>query len=104
LLTRCSIVNPTTGRVITSIPEGLPADVELALDAAHNAFNSTWGHNCPGFERGKYLIKVAELIERDIDQLASIESLDNGKGFVYAKLGDVGILTLQVTIPGGILL
>ena len=45
----------------------------------------------PGFERGKILIKVAELIERDIDILASIEALDNGKAFGAAKGFDVSI-------------
>lgn len=87
-----SVVNPATEQVITAVPEGSPADVELAVDAAHNAFNTTWGPQCPGFERGKYLIKIAELMERDIDQLASIEALDNGKSFMIAKLVDVGAM------------
>lgn len=91
LASRCSVVNPSTGDTITAIPEGLPADVELAIDAAHKAFNTTWGTNCPGFERGKYLIKIAELMERDLDILASIEALDNGKTFGVAKAFDVGL-------------
>ncbi|KAL7421383.1 hypothetical protein Q5752_004268 [Cryptotrichosporon argae] len=83
------VVNPTTGDVLTSIPEGLPADVDIALDAARKAFDTTWGTNVPGFERGKLLIKIAELIERDLDVLASIEALDNGKTFAVAKAFDV---------------
>jgi len=67
----------------------LAEDVDLAIKAAHKAFNTTWGLNCPGFERGKYLIKLAELMERDIDILASIEALDNGKTFSAAKGFDV---------------
>ena len=86
----------TTGASITAIPEGLPADVELAIDAAHKAFNTTWGTNCPGFERGKYLIKIAELMERDLDILASIEALDNGKTFNVAKTFDVGDACMTV--------
>jgi acyl-CoA reductase-like NAD-dependent aldehyde dehydrogenase len=89
-LARRSVVNPSTGESITAIPEGLPADVEVAIDAAHKAFNTTWGTNCPGFERGKYLIKIAELMERDLDILASIEALDNGKTYAVAKSFDVG--------------
>ncbi|WWD20973.1 hypothetical protein CI109_105453 [Kwoniella shandongensis] len=83
------IYNPTTGEVLTSIPEGMPSDVDRAVDAAHKAFNTVWGLNMPGFKRGEYLIKVAELMERDIDILSSLESLDNGKTFSAAKGFDV---------------
>lgn len=84
-----SVINPTTGKVITSIPEGTAADVDIAVKAAQKAFNTTWGLNTPGFARGKILIKIAELIERDLDILSSIEALDNGKTFGAAKGFDV---------------
>jgi acyl-CoA reductase-like NAD-dependent aldehyde dehydrogenase len=71
-----SVYNPTTGEVLVKIPEGLAADVEVALDAAHNAFNTTWGLNIPGFERGKLLMKIATLMERDIDILKPLLSSD----------------------------
>jgi len=82
-------INPTTGEVICSIVEGTAADVEIAVDAAREAFENTWGYNTPGFERGKLLMKIATLMERDSDILASIESLDNGKAFTAAKYFDV---------------
>jgi aldehyde dehydrogenase (NAD+) len=84
-----SVINPTTGEKLTSIPEGVEADVEVAIKAARKAFDTTWGLNTPGFERGKLLIKIAELIERDRDILASIEALDNGKTFGAAQGFDV---------------
>jgi aldehyde dehydrogenase (NAD+) len=84
-----SVVNPSTGETITSVVEGMEADVEKAVQAADEAFNTTWGLNTPGFERGKLLIKIAELMERDLDILASIEALDNGKTFSVAKAFDV---------------
>lgn len=84
-----SIINPTNGEKLTSIPEGSAADVDAAVKAAQKAFNTTWGLNTPGFERGKLLIKIAELMERDVDILASIEALDNGKTFGAAKGFDV---------------
>lgn len=87
--THHSVTNPTTGKVITSIPEGTAADVDVAVKAAQKAFNTTWGLNAPGFQRGKLLIKIAELMERDLDVLASIEALDNGKTFGAAKGFDV---------------
>ena len=67
----------------------MPADVDRAVEAAHTAFKTTWGLNMPGFKRGEILIKIAELMERDIDILASLESLDNGKVFSIAKGFDV---------------
>lgn len=88
-LTCQSITNPSTGKVIVAIPEGMPADVDVAVKAAHKAFTTTWGTNCPGFQRGEFLIKIAELMERDIDILASLEALDNGKTFAIAKAFDV---------------
>lgn len=78
-------MNPTTGEKITSIVEGTAADVDVAIKAAQKAFDTTWGLNIAGFKRGEYLLKIAELIERDLDILASIEALDNGKTFAAAK-------------------
>ncbi|EIW66947.1 aldehyde dehydrogenase (NAD+) [Tremella mesenterica] len=83
------VINPTTGETLVSIPEGMPADVDLAVKAAHKAFETTWGLNCDGPTRGKYLLKLATLIERDLDILASLEALDNGKTFTAAKAFDV---------------
>ncbi|OWZ41369.1 hypothetical protein LQV05_004808 [Cryptococcus neoformans] len=83
------VYNPTTGEVLTKIPEGLEADVNKAVEVAHNAFNNSWGLSIPGFKRGEYLIKIAELMERDLDILASLEALDNGKTFGAAKAFDV---------------
>lgn len=74
---------------MTAIPEALAADVDVAVKVARKAFNTVWGHNTPGFERGRILTKIAELIERDLDILASIEALDNGKTFSAAKGFDV---------------
>ncbi|ODN88459.1 aldehyde dehydrogenase (NAD+) [Cryptococcus wingfieldii CBS 7118] len=83
------VFNPSTGEILTSIPEAREADVNKAVEDAHTAFNTTWGLNTPGFKRGEYLIKIAELMERDLDILASIEALDNGKTFGAAKGFDV---------------
>ncbi|ODN75114.1 hypothetical protein, variant 1 [Cryptococcus amylolentus CBS 6039] len=83
------VFNPSTGEVLTSIPEAREADVNKAVEDAHTAFNTTWGLHTPGFKRGEYLIKIAELMERDLDILASIEALDNGKTFGAAKGFDV---------------
>ncbi|WVQ81639.1 hypothetical protein IAT38_003763 [Cryptococcus sp. DSM 104549] len=83
------VYNPTTGEILTKIPEGLSADVDEAVKVAHKAFNTVWGLNTPGFKRGELLIKIAELMERDIPILASLEALDNGKTYGAASAFDV---------------
>ncbi|KAF8584887.1 aldehyde dehydrogenase [Ramaria rubella] len=87
--TTIDIFNPTTGKKLTAISEGTAKDVDLAVAAAQKAYDTTWGLNMPGFERGKLLIRWAELIEEHIDEISAIESLDNGKIFPDAKGFDV---------------
>lgn len=50
----------------------------MAVEAAQKAFDTVWGLNMPGHERGKLLYKLADLMEANIDELAAIESLNNG--------------------------
>ncbi|KAI6122417.1 aldehyde dehydrogenase [Pisolithus thermaeus] len=87
--TTIDVVNPTNGKVITSISEGTPKDVDLAVDAAEKAFETTWGLNCPGSKRGLLLNKLASLLEEYTDELAALEALDNGKAFNVARYGDI---------------
>jgi len=86
--TTIDVVNPTTGKVITKVSEGTEKDVDLAVKAAQNAYDTKWGLHVSGVERGKILIKIATLIERDIDEIAAVEALDNGKAFSIAKAFD----------------
>ncbi|KAG9126254.1 aldehyde dehydrogenase (NAD(P)(+)) ald5 [Ceratobasidium sp. 392] len=79
------VINPTTGKLITKVSEGTEKDVDIAVKAAQKAYDSAWGLNVSGVERGKILIKIATLIERDIDEIAAVEALDNGKAFSIAK-------------------
>ncbi|KAI6100125.1 aldehyde dehydrogenase [Pisolithus croceorrhizus] len=87
--TTIDVVNPTNGKVITSISEGTPKDVDLAVDVAEKAFETTWGLNCPGNKRGLLLNKLASLLEEHTDELAALEALDNGKAFNVARNGDI---------------
>lgn len=72
-----------TGRLITKISEGTPADVDLAVSAAEKAMETVWGLNTPGAQRGILLFKLAELIEKNKEELAALEALDNGR---YSRL------------------
>lgn len=67
--------------MLTKIAIGDKKDVDLAVKAAQKAFETTWGLNCPGYERGRLLMKLATLMEDHADELAAIECLDNGMCF-----------------------
>src|SRR6266511_6068600 len=81
-------INPTTGNVIAQVSEASEKDVDIAVETAINAYNNEWC-NVEGKERGKLLNKLADLIERDLEELAALESLDNGKAFSIAKEDDL---------------
>jgi aldehyde dehydrogenase (NAD+) len=68
-----------------SCPPASPKDIDLAVAAARNAFKTTWGKNVTGFERSKLINKLADLIERDAQELAELESLNNGKPVRIAR-------------------
>ena len=68
--------------------EATEKDVDIAVSAARKAFEETWRLVTPE-QRGKLIIKLADLFEQNLDQLAAIEALDNGKAFSMAK-ADIG--------------
>ncbi len=70
--------NPYTGEPWAEIARGSAADVDKAVTAAKAAFEGEWGEMKPT-QRGKILVKLAELIERDAARLGEIEVRDNGK-------------------------
>ena len=66
------------GQVITKISEATEEDVDIAVEAAQKAFETTWGLNASGSVRSDLLWKLAQLMERDFDELAALEAMDNG--------------------------
>ncbi|XP_077492864.1 aldehyde dehydrogenase, mitochondrial-like [Amblyomma americanum] len=80
--------NPATGEKISDIQEGDKEDVERAVKAARAAFalNSPW-RTMDASQRGRLLFKLADLMEQNLDLIASLETLDNGKPFTNS-LGD----------------
>jgi aldehyde dehydrogenase len=71
------VVTPTTGKVFTKAARGDAADIELALDAAHAAAEA-WGKTSPQIRAG-VLLKIADIIRKNNELLAYIETVDNGK-------------------------
>jgi len=78
---------PATGKVYSQIPNSTEKDIELAVKAAKTAYK-TWSA-CGIKKRSKVLLKIAELIEKNIEKLALAESKDNGKPVWLAKLVDI---------------
>jgi len=83
------VYNPATGDVIAHVPEAEAEDVNRAVLAARRAFDDgAWVRMAPS-ERGRLLWKLADLLEKNLDEFAELESLDNGKPFAIARVADV---------------
>lgn len=81
------VVNPATGQVFGQVPDSGPADIDQAVRAATAALPA-W-RALPPEERGRRLVKLAELIDRDLETLARAESEDNGKPLALARTLDI---------------
>src|SRR6202453_1325983 len=81
-------INPSTGEEICQVAEADAADVDKAVKAARSAFEGPW-RKMRASERGRLLYRLADLIEANTEQLAFLESLDNGKAVSVAKAVDV---------------
>lgn len=79
--------NPSNGEVYSQIPNSSSEDVEKAYEAAETAFDS-WS-NTPIDKRSSILMKIASLIEDNLDLLAEVESKDNGKPLSLATSVDI---------------
>src|SRR5215218_7407774 len=71
-------VNPATEEVLTEVSSGSEADVDRAVAAARRAYTRVWGPMRPA-DRGKYLFRIARLLQERAREFAVLESLDNGK-------------------------
>ncbi len=84
-----SVYNPATGEVISQVASADADDVDLAVRAARRAFESgPWSTMTPS-ERGKLIWRIGDLIEQHNDELAELETIDNGKPFAVAQVADV---------------
>jgi phenylacetaldehyde dehydrogenase len=85
--------NPATEESLGFVAHGATEDVELAVAAARRCFDderSDWRRMTPS-ERGKVIHRIGDLIERHADELAALETLDNGKPLAIAKAADVAL-------------
>ena len=81
-------INPATEEKLSSIAEAGAADVDRAVKAARNAYESTW-KKMPGKERGKYIFRIARMMQERARELAVVETLDGGKPIRESRDFDV---------------
>ena len=78
-------INPATGEVITQVAEADAPDVDKAVSAARAAFEKGAWRKMSASQRGNLMYKLADLIEKNTDELAQLEALDNGKPYHVAR-------------------
>ncbi len=81
-------VNPATEEPLANIAQASSEDVDLAVGAARRAYETVW-KKMTGAERGKYLFRIARLIQERARELAVVETLDNGKAIRESRDVDI---------------
>ncbi len=82
-------LNPATGEVLARVAKGAAADVDRAVVAARRAFEQRAWRQMSANDRTNLLLRLADLIERHADELATLECLDNGKPARLTRLVEV---------------
>jgi len=86
---RFPTVNPVTEQVIAQVAEGDTADVDAAVKAARTAFDSGPWSRMDARDRGRLMNRLADLMEANLEELAALETLDNGKPISDARAADL---------------
>ena len=82
------VYDPSTGRVIANVPEADSADVDAAVAAAREALDGPWGATLPHV-RAELMLRLADLIEENGEQIAALETLNQGKLLSVAQTVEV---------------
>lgn len=83
---RFEVINPANQEVLATVPDAEATDVDLAVRAARQAFDSgVWWPGTTAQDRGRVLLKLAELIRRELPRLAELDCLNSGKPIVEAE-------------------
>jgi len=83
------VTDPATGKVFASAAAGGSADIDLAVNAARQCFDSGAWSNMPPAQRARIMIRLADLIEANASRIALTETLDNGMPVMMAYFGAV---------------
>jgi phenylacetaldehyde dehydrogenase len=83
------VIDPATGETVAHVAEGGAKDIDAAVRAARKTFDAgVWPNTAPN-ERAKLLWKLADLIDQNAEELAQLETLDNGKPLTIAGIADI---------------
>ncbi|KAH7855122.1 hypothetical protein Vadar_021458 [Vaccinium darrowii] len=82
-------IDPRTGEAIARVAEGEKEDVDVAVKAAREAFDHGPWPRLPGSARRRILLKFADLINENVDELAALEAIDAGKLFYWLKTQEI---------------
>jgi len=85
-------VNPATEELIANVSEGDAADIDLAVKAARKAFDTGPWRKTDARDRGRLMNRLADLIEKNVDELAELETLDNGKPISESRNADLPLV------------
>lgn len=85
-------IHPATEEVICEVAEGDKEDVDLAVDAAREAFDHGPWSTMDARDRGRLMNRLADLIEEEADELAALETLDNGKPISDSSGADIPLV------------
>ncbi len=85
-------IHPATEEVICEVAEGDKEDVDAAVDAAREAFDNGEWSKMDARDRGALMHKLADLIEEEADELAALETLDNGKPISDSRAADLPLV------------
>jgi len=81
-------INPANEKVLAKVAEANEEDIDLAVKSARKAYNSTWS-KLSGKERGKYLYRIARIIQERSREFAVVETLNGGKAIRESRDVDV---------------
>jgi len=93
-------INPATGKQLSMIAEAGAADVDLAVTAARNAYVKVWS-KMPAAERGKYLFRIARILQERAREFAVLETLDNGKPIRESRDTDIPLVSAHFFYHAG---
>lgn len=82
------VINPATGQSIAKVTQASNLEINAAVESAYNAFHGVWAETSP-MQRGECLYKLADLLQRDREILAQIESLSSGKTIQLSRFLEI---------------
>src|SRR5205814_651995 len=93
-------INPATEEKLAEIADGDAHDIDRAVKSARRAFNNVWS-KMPGRERGKYLYRIARLIQEKSRELAVLETMDGGKTIKESRDVDLPLVAAHFFYHAG---